>query len=200
MTVAGKVGRYSMCTKQGLDNGDALPGSPINTTYTLGTNQCATSSDCDTTSGYECRMPLPGQDLTSVCYCDASTGRDMCTPVGTCQLTACQVCQNCLDAANPIITAQLNTSSPSKVAACNAAATPATAAADCTNLVKYFTESATSTGLFGLRAAAVCSGLKKCTQASCQLRAAVAGVNKTAAIDLCTAEGIVGGTQIAQGK
>lgn len=182
---------------------------PINTTYTLGAGKCISNADCNTASGFECKMPLPGQPVDQVCFCNPATGRDVCTPTGTCTATACQVCQTCLDVVNPVIRTELskNDSAPSITAACNAAQTKLSgiaAPADCPSITpRYLTAvEGKSTGYFGLRAAALCSALGRCANVptTCQLRAEVARTNITGALDLCTAEGIVGGSAVFQGK
>jgi hypothetical protein len=69
----------------------------------------------------------------------------------------------------------------------------------CTAINTNYVSAAGVSGLFGLRAGSLCKALEQCTDlpADCRLRAAVAGTNITAALDLCTAEGIVGGTPVS---
>lgn len=189
---------FDPCTRQGVGSGTALTGYPINNTYTLAASECVTNADCNTAAGFECRMP---GSIQTICYCEAATGRDACTPVGTCALTPLQACQNCLDIVNPIIKVELNATSPSRTAACAEAATKGQGV--CTGITdKFLTVKEGVTGNFGLRAAALCSALGKCAKLpeGSMLRSDVAGTNRTGVLDLCTAEGIVGGSAVFQGR
>lgn len=209
LTVTSTPSPFSLCTKEGVVSGSEVAAYPINTTYTLPAGKCVTGADCNTAGGYECKYPMPGQTVEQVCHCNAATGRDVCTPIGTCTLTPCQECQNCLDVVNPVIKTELNKneSIPNpRIAPCNEAQTKLSNVAPtfCDSIkTKYLTaEDGKSTGYFGLRAAVLCSALGKCVKipaTGCDLKAEVVGVNKTGALDLCTAEGIVGGSAVQQG-
>jgi hypothetical protein len=69
----------------------------------------------------------------------------------------------------------------------------------CADINTAYVSAAGMSGLFGLRAGSLCKALAQCTDlpADCRLRAAVGGANVTAALDLCTAEGIVGGSPVS---
>jgi hypothetical protein len=69
----------------------------------------------------------------------------------------------------------------------------------CTGINIAYVTAAGMSGLFGLRAGSFCKALDYCTglPAECRLRAAVGGANITAALDLCTAEGVVGGSPVS---
>jgi hypothetical protein len=78
------------------------------------------------------------------------------------------------------------------------ASTAGYAAALCDDLSsRYILPSATSSGYFGLRAGVLCSALQQCSNlpSTCRLRADAINVNASS-LDLCTAEGVVGGTAL----
>jgi hypothetical protein len=60
---------------------------------------------------------------------------------------------------------------------------------------RYITPTAASSGYFGLRAGALCSALEQCSNlpSTCRLTSGTASVNASS-LDLCSAEGVVGGT------
>jgi hypothetical protein len=69
----------------------------------------------------------------------------------------------------------------------------------CAGINTAYVSAAGMSGLFGLRAGSLCKALDHCTglPAECRLRAAVGSANITAALDLCTAEGVVGGSPVS---
>jgi hypothetical protein len=62
---------------------------------------------------------------------------------------------------------------------------------------RYITPTAASSGYFGLRAGALCSALEQCSNlpSTCRLTSGTASVNASS-LDLCSAEGVVGGTAL----
>lgn len=132
-----------------------------------------------------------------VCMCNSATGADSCVPLGQCKVRPCNKCQACLnDMAPAIATEMAKNTSRVFTAACASVVGKYPA---CTDISAAYISATGMSGLFGLRAGSLCKALGQCTDlpAGCTLREAVAGANVTAALDLCSAEGIVGGTPVS---
>jgi hypothetical protein len=191
---------FSPCTGEGVSSGAALTVSTL--TYTAdkrvyGTGRCIADADCNSTIGEFCSMdnaPAP----TRVCMCSSTTGSDSCVPLGQCKVRPCNKCQACLDDMAVAIAAEMaKNESRDNTAAC--ATANAVMYPGCTAINTAYISAVGLSGLFGLRAGSLCKALDYCTglPAECRLRAAVGSANITAALDLCTAEGIVGGSPVS---
>lgn len=180
---------FSICTKEGVTSGSALSDGALS--YYLSkqnysnTGNCVADADCAT--GSFCNLAAPGSSWTWTC--NPTTGLDTSQPLGKCEQRPCDKCQACLTGMSSRIRAQLNASSPNTDAVCTIDG--------CTSAFKDYLRGAIN---FGFRAGALCRALRQCTDlpTTCALRAVVRGRNITSNLDLCTAEGVVGGTMLSR--
>lgn len=202
------TGSFSLCTREGLTTGSSLADYPLtNITKPLG--KCVTSSDCNTAGGEYCNR----QDPSSACACAPATGQDSCTPIGRCELTPCSRCQRCISALQDAVQAQLLSSGstrPSATAiasafggACFSLAASAgyDASSACGFVANSYIVPVANSGYFGLRPGAVCSTLGQCASlpTDCRLRTTALAplLNITGSLDMCSAEGIAGGSALS---
>lgn len=199
VTTGALTGTLNICTVEGVSTGTALSSFPIQNA-SVPTGRCTKPSDCGI--GMLCSYDDASTPLSSTCICDPATGRDVCMPLGVCVAPPCTKCQNCLTAAGASVAEERNLTEPSKTAVCqDLAALTFASSGQCTAITtKYITPSG-SPGFIGLRAGALCSLVGQCEAlpASCTLTALVGSVNVTGTLDLCTAEGIQGGTPVMPG-
>lgn len=202
-SISSLQGSFSLCTRQGVDTGATLTDFPL--TFNAAANDsCRVAADC-TAAGSFCSMDSPA----TRCTCNATIGADSCLTYGTCRPLPCTKCQTCLTRMQGVVSGLLQdaaTTYPAAydigvalVAECKALAPSAGyAAALCDDLAtRYITPTATSSGYFGLRAGALCSALQQCSNlpGDCKLKADAINVNASS-LDLCTAEGVVGGATL----
>lgn len=193
--MASQLGQIDTCTVKGIqDATDALTvgADQFKLTVPVYNNRskdegCFTDADCK--SGLYCNLDQPTQAWS----CDAATGVDSFKQQGTCKQTPCDICQACLDTMNSKIKVELkkNATDRSHTVACEQKVACNT---DFKN--KYI---APEKGYFGLRAGALCAALGECKElpTTCILKAAVNTANITGKIDLCTAEGVAGGSVLS---
>lgn len=198
------TGSLSLCTSEGISGGSPLAGYPINN-ITKPAGTCSVDSDCNTAGGQFCNR----QVTTSSCACAASTGQDTCTALGACELTPCSRCQRCIDGMQSAVQTQLLDSSKPPVSVIasrftqtceNLASTAGYAITACSFISNAYILPSGSSGYFGLRPGALCSSLGQCASlpADCRLRTSAAPplVNVTGNLDMCSAEGIAGGSPL----
>lgn len=202
-------GRFSGCTAEGLTGGTALTSYPMdNITQPAGT--CAVDRDCNVAGGEFCDK----SQTTSSCACAASTGQDSCTALGVCRLTPCSRCQRCVSRMQSAVRTQLLSSGarkPSQVQItgafndmCEAYSYVAGYSRNdvCQFVIQTYIMPTGSSGYFGLRPGAVCSSLGECSALPADCKLTVAPVpatplaNVTGGLDMCSAEGIVGGSPL----
>ncbi|KAF6251912.1 hypothetical protein COO60DRAFT_1674268 [Scenedesmus sp. NREL 46B-D3] len=192
---------FSPCTAEGTTAGAALTASG-SLEFTVdkrvyASGRCIADAECNATAGEFCSMDIP---LTPrrACMCSSTTGTDSCVPLGECRVRPCNRCQACLEDMAPAIAAEIAKDTSARVSTAPCAANAAKYDA-CTAINTAYVSPASMSGLFGLRAGSLCRALGMCTglPAGCRLRAAVAGSDITAALDLCTVEGVVGGSPVS---
>jgi hypothetical protein len=201
-SISSLQGSLSLCTRQGVDTGAILASFPL--TFNATANDfCRVDADC-ATAGSFCSMDSPA----TRCTCNATTGADSCLTYGTCRPLPCTRCQTCLTRMQGLVSGLVQSAAAypaaydigsTFVTDCKAFAPSAGfAAALCDDLAsRHITPAPTSSGCFGLRAGALCSALQQCPNlpTDCKLRADAINVNASS-LDLCTAEGVIGGTAL----
>lgn len=199
-----------MCTAEGLTSGTALTSYPIDN-ITKQAGMCAVNTDCNVAGGEFCDKA----QTTSSCACIASTGTDSCTALGLCRLTPCSRCQRCLSQSQTATRNQLlstvDSRKPSQVQITGAFNTMCEtysytagyfSSSVCQFVIQSYIMPAGSSGYFGLRPGAVCSSLGECSALPVSCKLTVAPVpsapltNVTGGLDMCSAEGIVGGSPL----
>jgi hypothetical protein len=177
------------CTSDGAQGGP-LPGVSLGGVISPG--HCVTNDNC--LEDARCSFA----NRTELCTC--LNGVDTCTSLGMCVATDCGRCKACIAAAAAFT--GLHRASPSSILN---GAWPGF----CRNTLKLSLELCADAGAVvsssrnanaGRRPAMICSLVKQCVEdvsSSCLVSATVSGQLVTTDVDLCTQEGVVGGSQVA---
>lgn len=197
-----------MCTKEGITGGSYVPANYMlaGTSAPLGSCRPSVAADCGTAGDTFCSND--SNYTQEICTCASSTGLDTCTTYGKCIPTPCTTCQRCLSTLQPYILKltllPANTTADTVASAFEAFCTNSAAnfvtASDCHNVAVYI--NTTFRGYAGRRPGVLCSMLGQCKTDVLAAPAGSAGCNLTSGevvgrLDSCTAEGVSGGTQLA---
>lgn len=202
------TGSFSLCTSEGISGGRLLPGFPLDN-ITLPGGACSSDRDCNTAGGQFCSRA----ETSSACACGSLSGEDSCTTLGSCQLTPCARCQRCISSMQAAVQTRLQASGASRpsqvevVGAFNSMCEPFAPTGGyptdaCLFIIStYIMAPPGGSGYFGLRPAAVCSSLGQCSAlpADCLLQVTSGSplLNVTGSLDMCSAEGVAGGSALA---
>lgn len=178
------------CTVDGLPGGALVPG--VSASVDVPAGKCLGASDADV--GQVCSF-AGGQQL-----CTCKGGKDTCARLGTLVQTDCGRCSQCVSQAAAFTTAQQDTPDAQLAAAWTTFCTGplARAPAACAAVA----DAISANPRVGRRAGLLCGLLKDCAQAAgkepCGVKVQTnATGTKTGPLDMCTVEGIEGGTAVA---
>jgi hypothetical protein len=186
-----------LCTVEGVQGGSLATG--IVRSMTLPAGKCRVTADCNNTD-LMCSMAT---EPSSLCTC--SNGVDSCYQLGSCVPTPCKRCNSCLQDVRDFARSVMYQTSPSAIAEAfrvHCLDKMKRPQATCAAAVAAITGS--QGGNIGKRAAGLCQLLQDCEKANlgagCSLSSKVAGkdteVFSSGVLDLCTLEGIPGGSSL----
>jgi hypothetical protein len=147
---------FSMCSVDGASFGKDVAGIAAAANATRPNNTCVIDSDCQTsnaTANFTCSFAAG----TQFCYCNATSGQDVCSDIGVCKGATVASCQSCLTAVNSFVQQQMAVKDAAAVATAFAArcASLLGEPADCAAAAEAIRTS--PYGNIGKRAANLCS-------------------------------------------
>ncbi|KAF6254423.1 hypothetical protein COO60DRAFT_1665172 [Scenedesmus sp. NREL 46B-D3] len=199
------------CAVEGVAAGGDVPGS--SRALALPQDTCDNDIDCQQADPE--RMCVRAEAPVSFCTCSVASGIETCRNIGGCADTPCKSCRLCLQHFQSFVNAPpfTATTGPDEVAAAFSKACAATnkySAPACESARVGIANS--FRGNAGRRAGSICrllgdcnparlstdcSALQQCSnlQSDCRLKAEAIGVD-TSSLDLCSVEGVDGGTAL----
>jgi len=172
---------------EGVSDGELPPGVRPSGFKPLGT--CFNSSDCS--SGFDCITT----DKT-ICTCDPATGVDTCRPLGSCVMQPCKACEVCVQAMQLFpdivkgVTKADGIAERFKTFCAGTGRSPL--ACDATAMAI----ASSVAGSLGRRVGALCRSLTECGELNSTCTVGVSTGSAPQPLNLCSVEGIVGGTSV----
>jgi hypothetical protein len=181
--LSGQQVRQSLdwCRMEGVSGGSRVPG--LSASAALAPGRCFNSSDCKSES-LECSMDA---GAVTIYTCDSTTGLLSSTTQGTCVKTACQVCNECMAAAQPFALKQATSSNATQIAedwSAYCQSSGLASSTQCAAVAGTIRTAGAVPGNLGKRAAGLCFTLGLCNATRC---------SSSGPLDLCTVQGLAGG-------